>query len=171
VAVNPSGTVLASAGADERIKLWDPRTGTEVATLERPRSVLSDYSCLAFADDKTLVSGTKLFGSETSGALRLWDVSTRQEIAALVHKVPNGFGALAVSPNGRLVAVAGVPSGFVSLWDLATRRERGRFRCEGGAMSLAFDPTGALLATGLGDRDNNLRLWDVDQLLEQQPAK
>jgi WD40 repeat protein len=71
---------------------------------------------------------------------------------------PGAIHALAVAPNGELVA-AGSSDGTVKLWDFATRRERAHFRHAGAVQCLAFSQDSSLLASG--SKDRVVKLWDV----------
>jgi WD40 repeat protein/serine/threonine protein kinase len=66
VKFSPDGGMLATCGADQRIRLWDTGTWQEIQVLQ---GHLSEVWCLAFAPDgKTLASGGK---DET---VKLWNV-------------------------------------------------------------------------------------------------
>lgn len=83
--------------------------------------------------------------------------------------------ALAISPDGRLLASAGghteLPDDLdIWLWDLPNARFLTRLRGHGSSInSLAFTPDGALLVSAAGARssavfggDNTVRVWDAD---------
>jgi WD40 repeat protein len=64
IAFHPDGTILASAGKDRTIKLWDVVTGEVRLTLEGHEA---DILAIAFtADGNTLVSG------DVGGKVKLW---------------------------------------------------------------------------------------------------
>jgi RNA polymerase sigma factor (sigma-70 family) len=66
-------------------------------------------------------------------------------------------GSVAVSPNGKVIAISG--SRRVRLWDAATGKELHRFDLPRSYETpLAFSPNGKILATGSGD--HIVRLWD-----------
>src|SRR5262245_8209187 len=67
--------------------------------------------------------------------------------------------AVAVSPDGRTVASAN-DRGVITLWDVATGKERGRFQAHPAyVFPLLFLPDGATLVSA-GD-DKTVRLWDL----------
>ena len=83
-----------------------------------------------------------------------------RRLGALVHDT--GLEGVAISPDGRLLAAAGL-NGTISLWDLRRRRRLGRPLAahEGAAMDVAFNHDGTLLASG--GTDSKVRLWNVAQ--------
>ena len=87
---------------------------------------IADFTCAASAPDSVAFSpdGTLLavaFGQEGTGSsgVRLWDVHTRQQAgllqAPVSSEVGNGFGPMAFSPNGKILA-QGIDDGTVVLW-------------------------------------------------------
>jgi hypothetical protein len=77
VAFSPDGTLLASGGADQTVRLLNVATGRQLATLQ---AYEDEIRSLAFSPDgRTLASG----GDGGQKSLKLWDVATRREIASL----------------------------------------------------------------------------------------
>jgi WD40 repeat protein len=151
VAFPRDGRILASAGADQLIRLWEASGGTELATFKgEPLWIKS----IAFSrDGKILASG----GDDQT--VRLWDVETGNEIKRFSGHSGMIF-SVAFSPDGKTLASAGADKTII-LWDVDTGSEIRRF--EGHAdrvLSITFSPgDGKILASG--GADQTVRLWDV----------
>ena len=110
-------------------------------------------------DGKTLASMCD------DGTVRLWDVTTR----SLLGEPLKGLSA-AFSPDGKMLALASVRSGEVTLefWDVATRKPlgeplKGYFS---GVSSVTFSPDGKRVAVASKISDKSVvpvtvQLWDV----------
>jgi WD40 repeat protein len=136
----------------------------------------SNYYAAQSDDDQT----TNLTGADLD-ALAGWAAdATQQARGSLLSREANPYlasfpepkaavtKALAISPDGRLLAVGEEPSptatgqGSVQLWDMAQRKEVADFPHLGGIpLTLAFSPNGSTLAAVVTNVRANLRLWDV----------
>ncbi|MGE0055046.1 MAG: protein kinase [Hyphomicrobium sp.] len=150
LATDPSGTWLASGGADKTVKLWNMETGEVKATYRNH----SDYvSALAVTDDGGLVAAGTL-----DGAVRLWSRSTRRPLRTFTaHRAR--VTALTFSPDGRLLASA-AEDGSVRVRGLKSARPYWTLSgLEHGAKTLAFDTEGRQLITG--GQDGVVTLWSL----------
>ena len=154
VAFSPDGKLLATAGGDGYVRLWNPATGHLVgAPLKAdPRD---GVNAVAFSPDgKLLASG------DMGGTVRLWDPVTGQPVGAAIRSVTLApVTAVAFSPDGKLLAAAGADR-HVRLWNPATRQAVGA-PLNGGprwVLGVAFSADGKLLASA--DNDGTVRLWN-----------
>ncbi len=74
IAMSPKDNLLASIGAEGRIRFWDVVKRQEIGECAGPRR---QYHSLHFSAD-----GSMLASGDNYGVLRLWDPHTREELAA-----------------------------------------------------------------------------------------
>jgi WD40 repeat protein len=152
VAYSPDGSVLASAGADGRLILWNSATRNAIATLTaHAESVTS----VAFAPNgKLFASGSWL------GEVILWDATKREPQGEPIAAHEMSVDDIAFSPDSTLMATSSSrDGGKVKVWDVPGGKLRyERNANEGAAYCVAFSPGGATLASGSG---KYVSLWNA----------
>ena len=148
VAFAPDGQMLASAGNDGTVRLWDPNDGQYIRSLLGHRDWVRG---VGFSRDGRLLAST---GGDAT--VRLWDPTTGRQVGQC--NGPVAMNAAVFAPDGRLVASAG-SDGIVRLWDPATGGQVNELAGHRDwVRAVAFSPDGRLLASA-GD-DQSVRLWD-----------
>jgi WD40 repeat protein/tetratricopeptide (TPR) repeat protein len=145
-AVQPVGDppLLATAGADGKVRLWNLRTGDPVGEpLSEHKGAVNQ---VAFSDD-----GRRLVSAGEDGEANVWDVETGQRVAGpLKHE--QSIACAAFSPGGkgrasRYVLTASADK-TASLWDAATGARVGPLlKHKGRVLYAAFHPNGQSLVT------------------------
>jgi WD40 repeat protein len=109
VCFSHDGSLLASGGEDQSVRLWSTRDWAPVRELSAARE--SIYT-LAFHP-----AGLVLAGGGRSGTVRFWEVGDGRELAAIGSHAGLILG-LAFAPSGGQLAVAGGNAQAAELWDL-----------------------------------------------------
>jgi WD40 repeat protein len=161
MAMSLDGRLLAWGG-NGQLHLFDGPDACPVAPLcvnDEERRV---QPVLFSQDGKYLLTGVGTRVPESIGEVKFWDIASRRELFTL----PTGWVmSLALSGDGRTLAV-GLVEGDVQVWELATRRQVFTSPAhEAQVRSIAFHPSGALLATA--GMSESLKLWD---LTKRRPA-
>jgi WD40 repeat protein/serine/threonine protein kinase len=167
VAISPDGTLAASGGYQDQDrvgewKLWDIASGKELAGERLPgRSI----NAVAFSPDgHTLAIAQD--ASTGTGGIRLRDVAKGQERWLLQRS--GTILTVAFSPDGKLIAASTIrqPTGqeaqdfSIMLLDAATGQVTKSLPGHQQAVrTLAFDPTGKMLASG--GWQPTAKIWDV----------
>jgi WD40 repeat protein len=160
VAFSADGKLLAAAGHNGTVWLWDTSNWDEVGRWQGPAG--TGYGSILFLPAGQGAEagrpGDLLATGNRSGRIDLWDVRTRT-LARQLHGHIALASFMAVSPDGRTLATASCDCS-IKLWDTGTGRElRTLCREEGWMCTLAFSPDGNTLASG--GLSAVLRLWEA----------
>lgn len=172
-ALSRDGRWLAAAGRDQKVKLWRlaaDQAGLQSApagSLEAPNG---EVVALLFS-----AGGDALAAAGREGEVRLWVKNSGPQGERWTLKNSGTtplrkISDLAISPDLRLLALAGQRQPEVLLWDLERGREAARLRGHSKwAVALAFSADSKLLATGGLDR--TIKLWSLSEEGESRGAE
>jgi WD40 repeat protein len=149
VGFHPEREILVTGSTDGLVRLWEVGTGREIRSLAGHAGGLG--SVAVCRNGKILASR----GLE----VKIWDPSDGREVATLVDRSAGPSGSLAISPDGRRLALGGADR-EVHLWSIPEKRllrsYPGHLDTIGG---VAFSPDGRVLASS--SYDGSVRLWRV----------
>lgn len=151
VAYSPANSsIIASAGDNGEIKLWNLRNGTAV-TLGRHDDIVNS---IAFSPD-----GRLLASGGDDYVLKLWNVPHKHHIATREHitdRTLSPVQAVTFSPDGKMIATGGR---HAKLWDTYTRNQIVTFDHHDWVRAVAFSSDGKLLVTG--DNSGQVNVWNL----------
>jgi WD40 repeat protein len=180
VAVSPDGTLLATCGNDNLVKLWSIAERKLVGEL-------TGHTCHVY-NVSFHPEGRHLVSCDLKGDVKHWELATAKNLRDMdsspLHKYDGGFRAdiggargMAFSPDGRYLACAGITNvsnafagvgnPLVVLFDWLTGRLKESlvpadgFR--GVAWAVAFHPAGFIVGAGGGGSGGALWFWKPDQ--------
>ncbi|WP_133150778.1 WD40 repeat domain-containing protein [Frankia canadensis] len=155
----PDGrTLLASAGNDHTVQLWDPATGQPVPCLTGHTGTVTALAVLSLPDGPTLLASA---GNDHT--VRLWNPATGQPGPTLTgHTAPVNALAVLPLPDGPTLLASASDDHTVRLWDPATGQAGPTLTGHTDwvrALAILPLPDGPTLLASAGN-DHTVRLWD-----------
>jgi WD40 repeat protein len=153
LAFSHDGKLLAVAGKDKAVKLWEVSTREREVLLRLSHDVTGGVNFSP--DDKLLAVGT-------TRSVTMCEVATGKEIRRFKEAVFSPKQVL-FSPDGRYLVAVASDWYSVSMWDVQTGEERVRFKpaplesSSLGADGIAFSRDGSLIAAA--NRDFVVTVW------------
>ncbi|MGK7894786.1 MAG: CHAT domain-containing protein [Xenococcus sp. (in: cyanobacteria)] len=164
VAIAPDGETIASAGLENKIKIWNAKTGREIRSLNGPGegvigltySVFTkNYNGLynvAFSPD-----GTILASAGVKQPIKLWRLSNGTIKTILTGHQGSVF-TVAFSPDGKYLA-SGSSDRTIRIWDLSKAENIQILSHDDSVLTVAFSPDGHTLISG--GRDRKIKIWHL----------
>ena len=160
-ALDPTGGLIATAGADRSVCIWRDQGASLSARLQGHDAHING---LAFTPD-----GARIVSGANDGTLRVWDTTGGQAEEVLAEY---GGAGVRFSPDGTRILAASIPTNMyipsltphddrsIRVWDVRTSELIARFRGhQERIISLDLTADGSRLASaGL---DGDVRIWDA----------
>jgi eukaryotic-like serine/threonine-protein kinase len=149
VAFFPDGSRAVSASHDKTVRLWDVKSGQELAVWTGHQGAVTS---VAVAPD-----GRRILTGSLDGAVRLWDAATGKELLQIPHG--HWIDSVVFSSDGSQ-ALSGSYNMTPQLWDLVSGKELQKLAGHTQPVrSVALSPDGRWALSG--GHDNTVRVWDV----------
>jgi WD40 repeat protein len=150
---NTQNPVIASAGEDGTVRLWD-RAGKQIRQLMAfGKQNNESFSAIAVSSD-----GRKIIAGQKNGTVYLWDKSGKQLKTWSAHE--NKVTAISFRRDGQTLATAG-EDGLARIWTLAGNKLGELKQPEIKKMlGVSLSPDGKFVATA--SNDHRARIWTVN---------
>ncbi|MCA8994398.1 MAG: WD40 repeat domain-containing protein [Planctomycetaceae bacterium] len=142
IAYSPDGSLIASGGQDNTLRIWNASNGHQVFSLKGHTHTITVV--------KFSVHGKWIASGSSDRTVRIWDVETGQQFRLLTAN-QSDVRDIAFSPNGTRIASVGVDDRTLHVWNIFSDQEA--FSITGprewqGLESVAFSPDDKWLALG-----------------------
>lgn len=149
---HPSGSSIASAGADRSIFLWTTRNDCEnYAILKAVHS--NSITDLAFSSD-----GSRLYSASADKSVIMWDSQTGCRMKKLRNH-QSFVNSISSAPSDPNILVSVGDDCFVNVWDARKRRCAMSFKDNYQLTAVALNKSGDQIF--VGGIENAIKVWDM----------
>jgi DNA-binding beta-propeller fold protein YncE len=149
-AISPDGKILASASSDQKIRLWNPRTGEPLRTLNGHGGEV--YSVAISPDGQLLFSGS------ADKTIKIWELESGKMLHTFTGHADE-VKSVAVSPDGQLL-FSGSADKTIKIWCLYTRELLRTLNGHTAAVNtIAVSPDSQLIVSGSSDK--TIKIWQI----------
>jgi WD40 repeat protein len=160
IAFSPDGSILA-VGTQSRITLWDLVSKQLIRTLDFDieQDEFAGIQRVFFSPDGRLIAAT-----HTKNLVMVWDVSSGKKLSIIVGGSvfvrKHSEGALAFSPDSKIIATGNDDAGSIILWDVLANKELGTVGSEKCIpLDLIFLSKGNVLE--IGCNNGTIQFWGL----------
>jgi len=151
LALSSDGRILASAGYDGTISLWD----TSGYPIGQPMDPLPKERTPALHSVAWSPDGKRIVTGDAEGTIRLWEISGKLIKGFKGHQ--SNVSSIRFSPDGLTIVSSG-SDGTIGLWNTSGKPVRKPFKAhKDGVRSIALSPDGKTIVSG--GMDKTVRLW------------
>ncbi|MFN0017291.1 MAG: protein kinase domain-containing protein [Pirellulaceae bacterium] len=156
--LSSDGRLLATAGKDHAIRIWNADTGERLHTFPFTERIING----TFSPSGTLFATRHLSGT------KVFDLTTETE--SIVSNVGNHGHGLAFSLDGKHLAYYHHENSApgLELWNLGEKKSDWRTNNAQDIHCIAFSPNGKMIATG--DAFGDVCLWDAETGIERRAS-
>ena len=159
---SPDGTIVATAGYDRVIRLWERSTAKLIRAIDIHKGAIFD---LAFSPD-----GKVLASASADSTVKLWRVADGERLDTLNQPLGEQT-AVIFTPDGQHI-VSGGADKRIHLWRFVSREKPelnpllvARFAHESAITGIALSADGKSLISSAEDR--SLKVWSLPALIER----
>lgn len=149
VAYNTFGTIVASAGTDKVIRVWDSMQCSNTYTLHGPIQTLM---VAAFSPDDQFV-----LGSSNDNSTRIWLTKTQRVRHTLNGHTSKVFSSVFSHDSQKVIT--GSHDRSIKLWDMTKGHNTKTIFCYSSCNAIALSADGNIICSG--HFDSTVRLWDM----------
>ncbi len=153
VAFSPNGKLAATAGYDQKAKVWDSTTGQVLYTLSGHSQAINS---VIFSPD-----GTRVATASLDGTVRIWDITPSKEILFIPFADPDKSWNewLSYSPDGARL-LTDYTDGNARVWDAVSGKELMQLNgLPTDAVQPSYSSDGKWVAAG--SEDGKIIIWDA----------